>query len=113
MPDYNESAVSGTSWQRCCQVVIENSRSTTPVVRFDEEVITALSNGTELRRPVGSLALPFDPAKTIDMRNPATGATTGMTMSYGEIYAVIYSAYLAAALERDTPPAPPANLIGA
>jgi len=106
MSDYRESAVTGTTWQRCCQIVIDNPRQGVPTVRFDEESVLALTDGTEVRRPMGAMAVPFDPAKEIALRNPATGALTGMSMNYAEVYAVLYSAYLAAALERDTPAAP-------
>ena len=107
MSDYRETAVTGTAWQRCCQIVIDNPRQGVPTVRFDEESVLALADGTEMRRPMGALAVPFDPAKEIAMCNPATGALTGMTMNYAEVYAVLYSAYLAAALERDTPAVQP------
>lgn len=103
MSDYRESAVTGTAWQRCCQIVIENQRTAVPTVRFDEESVLALADGSEIRRPVGALALPFDPAKPIPLRDPTTGELTGDTSSYGAAYVLLYSAYLAAALERDTP----------
>jgi len=54
-----------------------------------------------MRTPLGSLAVPFDPAKTIALRDPATGEPTGATVTYAEAYALLYSAYLAAAAERD------------
>ena len=104
MPDYKEAAVTGTSWQRCCQIVIDNPRNAVPTVRFDEESVMAMSDGTEVRRTVGNLALPFDPAKLIPLRDPATGELTGDVSSYGMAYVLLYSAYLAAATERDTPP---------
>ena len=101
MPDYNESTVSGHSWQRCCQVVIENPRNGVPSVRFDEEQLLALDGGTEVRTPVGTLAVPFDPATVIPLRDPATGELTGEVASYGAAYVLLYSAYLAAAEARD------------
>lgn len=107
MPNYKESSVTGTIWPRCYQVVLGNPRPAAPSVRFDEESILVLSDGTELHRPIGALAVVFDPAKEIALRNPITDELTGMSMNYGEIYAVIYSAYRAAALERDTPPINP------
>jgi hypothetical protein len=103
--DYKEATVTGQSWQRCNQIVIENPRHATPVVRFDEERVLVLQTGSEVRTPVGTLTLPFDADKTIPLRNPATGELTGNTTTYGEAYALLYSAYLAAATERDGPPA--------
>ena len=105
-PNYNETTVTGQSWQRCCQVVIENPRTGTPVVRFEEERVLALAGGAELRTPAPGLALSFDPAKTIALRDPATGEPTGQTVTYADAYALLYSAYLSAATERDAAQAP-------
>ncbi len=109
MPDYKEAAITGTAWQRCHQIVIDNPRNAVPSVRFDEESVLALADHTEMRRTVGTLALDFDPATPIPLRDPATGELTGETSSYGAAYVLLYSAYLAAATARDTPPPPAAE----
>lgn len=101
MPDYNESTVTGHTWQRCHQVVVENPRNAAPSVRFDEERVLALNGGAELRQPAGTLAVLFDPATVIPLRDPSTGEPTGATATYGEAYVLLYSAYVAAALARD------------
>ena len=44
---------------------------------------------------------PHAPAREIPLRDPQTGKPTGAVMTYAEAYAVLYSAYLDAALERD------------
>lgn len=102
MPNYNEkTAVTGQAWQRCCQVVIENPRHAKPVVRFEEERVLALDGGTEVLTPAGGLALEFDPDRVIVMRDAITGEPTGKTVTYADAYALLYSAYLSAAAERD------------
>ena len=101
MPDYKETSVAGHSWQRCTQVVIDNRRGAVPTVRFDEENVVALEGAAEVRTPVGGLTVEFDPAREIPLRDPQTGEPTGAVMTYAEAYAVLYSAYLEAALERD------------
>ena len=100
-PNYNETTVTGQAWQRCHQVVIENPRTGQQVVRFDEERVLAMGGGTEIKAQLGSLPVVFDPAKEIPLRNPMTGELTGQTTTYGAAYALLYSAYLAAAIERD------------
>lgn len=105
-PNYNETTVTGQAWQRCYQVVIENPRTGQQVVRFDEERVLALDGGAELKTPAGSLAMVFDPAKEIPLRDPMTGELTGEATTYGAAYALLYSAYLAAAIERDAANAP-------
>lgn len=105
-PNYDESTVSGQTWQRCHQIVIENPRTGDQVVRFDEERVLLLDGGAEVRTPVGALAVVFDPAREIPLRNPMTGELTGESTTYGAAYVLLYSAYLAAALERDAASAP-------
>lgn len=101
MPDYKEATVAGHRWQRCHQIVIDNRRAATPAMRFDEETVVALEGSAEVRTPAGALTVDFDPARTIPLRDPQTGELTGETTTYGAAYALLYSAYLDAALERD------------
>lgn len=102
MSNYKESAVTGTAWQRCHQIVIDNPLGNTPVVRFDEEEVLTTSTGQTVRRPVPGISLPFDPAKPFPLRNPVTGELIpGAASTYGDAYVLLYSAYMAAAEERD------------
>lgn len=101
MSDYKESTIIGYTWQRCRQIVIDNSRGIVPTVRFDEEQVIAMGDSGELRRPVGDIAVSFDPARAIPLRDPVTGELTGEATTYGAVYAILYSAYLDAALARD------------
>jgi hypothetical protein len=110
MADYKQSTFVGTTWQRCHQIVIDNPRRALPAARFDEEEVLLLADGKEIKRSVGSVRVPFDPAQEIPLRNPTSGALTGATATYGDAYALLYSAYIAAAEARDAalvpPPAP-------
>ncbi len=106
MPDYKQTTATATTWQRCNQIVIDNPRNGAPSVRFDEETVTALAIGEEIRHQVGTLSLPFDPAQTIPLRDPASGELTGQESSYGMAYVLLYSAYMAAAQARDAAAAP-------
>ena len=101
MANYTESTVTGHAWRRCNQIVIDNRRSAVPTVRFDEETVVALDGAAEVRAPAGALTVEFDPAREIALRDPQTGKPTGAVMTYADAYAVLYSAYLDAALERD------------
>jgi len=49
MSNYNETQITGQAWQRCNQVVIENHKGQTPVIRFDEEQIIKLLTGQALQ----------------------------------------------------------------
>lgn len=108
MSTYVESTVSGQVWTRCNQIAIDNRRGQVPTVRFEEERVVTLDSGDEMRKPAAGITLEFDPARQIPLRDPRTGELTGQSTSYGEVYAILYSAYIAAAQERDTRDNPPA-----
>lgn len=112
MSDYKESNIAGTSWQRCNEVQIFNTRGAVPKVKFYEEQIIVLEGSGEIRQAVGSIEVGFDPAKVVPILNPETGDGTGQTITYAEAYAILYSAYLAAAKERDAQIHVPVDPIG-
>jgi hypothetical protein len=107
MSNYAETTVTGQVWQRCSQIVIDNPRHAVPTVRFEEERVVSLDTGDELRKPAPGITQDFDPALTVPLRNPVTGELTGDSISYAEVYAILYSAYIAAATARDERLAPP------
>ncbi len=103
MTDYKESSVTGqqSQHQRCYQIIVNNPYDSAPNVRFDEELLLTLPDGTKLNRHVGGMTVQFDPEKSVPIRNPLTWELTGQSMTMGEIYDVLASAYWQAALERD------------
>lgn len=107
MPNYKETERAATAWQRCCKIVIDNPLGATPGVRFEEEDVLAMGDGPAIKRPLEGISLPFDPAKKFPLRNPTTGELIeGAASTYGEAYVLLYSAYMAAAVERDDALAP-------
>lgn len=98
---YSEASVSGVTWRRCHQVVLENPRQGQRVIRFDEEDLLQLDGGREIRTDAGTLPLAFDPAATFELIDPVTGEPLGQTASHAQAYTLIYSAYRAAAAARD------------
>jgi len=100
MANYQETQVTGTKWQRCNQVLINNPYNTTPAVAFKEETVVVLDSGVFIQSQSG-LACDFDPQGVINLRDPATGALTGQTMSQQDVYVALYSMYLQLAEQRD------------
>lgn len=101
MPDYKESTNTITSWQRCYRITIENPYGAMPSVRFDEEMCTS-ADGKSTSNVTGCIVQNFDdPAHTFPLCDPQTGEPTGATMTHGELYAVLWSLYMALAVERD------------
>lgn len=113
MSTYAETTVTGQVWQRCSQIVIDNPRHATPTVRFEEERVVSLDTGDELRKPAAGITQDFDPALVVPLRNPVTGELTGASISYSDVYAILYSAYIAAATARDQRLAPPVDTVRA
>lgn len=70
---------------------------------FSQETIVGTDAGSVLRIPTQPLAMPFDPAASIAVINPETGEPTGDVVTQADVYAIIFSAYLAAA---NPPPQP-------
>lgn len=100
MPDYKETSVNGTQWQRCRTVIIDNAYQRTPQITFQEEKLTNV-NGELFQQGAGGINVPFDAAKVITLLDPATGEPTGGTMTFGEMYVAMWSLYMQEALQRD------------
>lgn len=100
MSDYKETHVTGKKWQRCNVVHIDNPYQAQPMVTFAEQEIAEV-DGATFQTQLGQIVFPFDPAATINLRDPGTGELTGQTMTGADIYAALYSLYIQSALERD------------
>lgn len=116
MADYKESTVTGTRWSRCRQIRIDNPHSSqgVPTVQFVEEDAIDLGGAVGVivtpskLRPIYSIQ--FDPAEVVDLYDPITGEKTTQTITMGEIYALIFSAYMTHAARRDEQVANPPPL---
>lgn len=109
MSNYKESNIAGTVWQRCYEVQIFNPRSAMPSVDFLEERVIVLDDGNEIRQSLGPLKVAFDAARLVPVLDPQTGLDTGKQVTYAEAYAILYSAYIAAAIDRDAQIPPPVD----
>lgn len=98
----NNTLVSGESYRRCFQVVIDNPLTGNPALTFAQETVIGTEGGSVLHIPLPPLPLTFDPTAEIPVINQETGQPTGAVVTQGEVYALIFSAYLAAA---NPPPA--------
>lgn len=99
--NYNESAVSGTTWTRCCRVTCENPLGGMPRVVMSEEDVIVVGTDTLTRLRMHPLAVTFDPAGSIPLLNPTTGEAVGSSMSHEVLFAALYSLYMQAAAARD------------
>lgn len=110
--NYKLSNVTGESWVRAKRIVIENPLNGRVVAKFVEEKVVNVDQGEQFFKDMGVLEIdpaPTTMAETIPVLDPTTGEKTGETVTYGELYTLLKSAYIHFALRRDVPPesAPP------
>jgi len=100
MPNYKQSDVAGTQWQRCNQLWINNPYNEVPTINMCEEVV--VQAGTEVfKQPTTGMSFPFDPTEVIPLLHPETGEVLGETTGM-DIYVALWSLYAKRAAERDT-----------
>lgn len=100
---YRETSFSGSSYIRCDSINIING-SDNKRIRFNEVEVTTLGDGRVDKKPAGSVGefLSEDSANTsFSILNPEDNTDTGTQMTYGGVYAALYSLYLHLAKERD------------
>lgn len=102
MANYQETTVTGSEFTRCKEIHILNPIDLAPSIQFVEERATILGEGRSITQALGMITDGFDPAKVIALRNPETMELTGETVTHAEAYAILYSAYIQAAIDRDT-----------
>ncbi len=101
-PDYRSSAISGTSWHRCLHIECNNPHNGLQTIRFDEERRMLLEDGTTIGTPAGYVQEAFtDPTIMFPLLDPRSGKEIGQEMSYGTVYAVLWSLYITLAAKRD------------
>lgn len=101
MANYKETSINGNEYQRCAAITIINPVGKNPSISFEEQKITIIGE-TLIETPIGSIVLSFDPAKVIELRNPQTGELLNSSVTFEEVYTILYSAYIQEAIARDS-----------
>ena len=99
----DQKPVAGEAYIRCPQVVVDNRLGHAPFVTFHRERIIGLDGGATVTQPMSPREVPYDPAAIVPVLNPLTGEPTGQSITQGDLYALIYSVFVAA----ETAPAEP------
>ncbi|WP_289100942.1 hypothetical protein [uncultured Marinobacter sp.] len=105
--DYKYTAVTGESWVRTKRIVIDNGLNELPVLKFVEERIVNIAGGEQYSRDIGTLEIPATESwmdHEIPILDPVTVEPTGGSITFGEAYNIVKSAYLHFANLRDNPP---------
>jgi hypothetical protein len=105
MTKYREKLVTGEKWRRSFQVLCENRYQQTPYIRFDEEDIVLLEDGTIVNTFNGSrVAEEFTMEKALtefDLIDPTTDQLIGAKGKYQDVFVLLYSLYHHLANQRD------------
>jgi ligand-binding sensor domain-containing protein len=101
MNNYVPTAASGTAYTRAKRLVMDNPLNGTQTVSVYEELVVQLNGDTVQQDKAGFTVQINDTSKTVALLDPETGAPTGQTMTYVQVYAAMYSAYIAWASMRD------------
>ena len=86
--------ITGERFVRCRAINVMNPVNEQATITFTEEKITLASGEVISAEIISGFVVPFNPADIIPVINPQTGAATGGSISQGEIYAILYSAWL-------------------
>ena len=100
MPNYKETPVAGTQYQRSHQVRIDNPLGGIPSVHFAEQQIVALETG-RYDQTVPGMDFNFDPTLVIPLLNPNDDSPLGSSVTGQDVYVIIYSLYKMKAAQRD------------
>lgn len=99
MSNYKQDQAVG--WQRSKGVAIKNGYKEIPSIEFLEEFVVEVSGEVIQKKDVGSVTSTLkNPTTAIDLLNPETDAVVG-SISYGDVYAALYSMYRYLANKRD------------
>jgi hypothetical protein len=101
MSNYKEETINGTKYQRARSVEIYNYLDSTPFINFQEETVFIMDGKKVITPVMATISVNFDENGTFPVLNPATGDSTGETATHQQLYALIYSLYIKAAVDRD------------
>jgi hypothetical protein len=96
-PNYNETEMTGSSWQRACRVVVENPYQAVPSIVFVEEKVYNLGERV-IKEPVANLFVNMDPESLLHLE---------IYEKLNELYILLRQARDEAAAVPVTPEPPP------
>ena len=105
MPNYNETAITGVAYRRCRCILVNNNLGGSPTVEFFEQDAIIPSEGASMVRETGSVRETFTLANAgteFPIVDPSTlEPIAGQTATYGQVFALLQSAYVFLAKARD------------
>lgn len=101
MPNYNQTSITGDSWTRAYQVIINNKFGITPSIMFNEENIVSTNSGT-MSQHIGHISEALtDPSTQFVLKSASDDSVIGNT-TYQDVHNILYSLYRHLTDIRDT-----------
>lgn len=100
MPDYKESAVTGTQYDRFSVIHVNYPLGAIPTISCTQQRVISLESG-QIVQDVGGLNFQFDPDFTCDLLNPQTGEPLGQQITGAQVFAMVWSYVMSQAVLRD------------
>jgi hypothetical protein len=106
MTDYKQSntTIDVVKWQRCYKVDIFNNYQSVPMIEFNEQEITSIGSEIVVKNinTANPLRVEYAANSIINIVNPETlEPVEGQTFTHLDLYVMLFSAYIDAALQRD------------
>ena len=107
MSNYQQTHVDGDTWLRANKIIFDNPYAGKKRVRFVEEKAYVLDDEI-ITKPKDILDVDIlseeDMEREVEIIDPETGESTGEKITYKQLYAILFSAYIEKAQLRDAPP---------
>lgn len=101
MPNYKQNSVTGETYQRANQVVVDNPLGGTPRISFLEQEVITLSDGRVIQSNVPGCGIEFNATDTFALFDPQTDAPLGAQVTHSDLQIMLYSLYRALRAQSD------------
>ena len=101
MPNYKQNSVTGETYQRSNQVIVDNALGGMPRITFQEQEVITLSDGRVILNQVAGVGIDFNIADTFPLVDPSTDAPIGHSVTHGDLQVILYSLYKALRTQAD------------
>ena len=101
MPNYKQNAVTGETYQRANQVVVDNPLGGVPRISFLEQEVITLSDGRVILNAVPGVGIDFNATDSFPLVNPTTDENLNINATHADVQTMLYSLYKALRSQAD------------
>lgn len=93
MPNYKQNSVTGETYQRSNQIVVDNPLGGTPRISFLEQEVITLSDGRVMQQNVPGCGIDFNAADIFPLVSPIDDTPMGVSVTHADLQVMLYSLY--------------------